>query len=586
MSDAPDHPHPLRAEGEGLPDAADSAAASPPGQSPDPGPGDDDSEAGESDGAATAGESEGHGGDAEADEAEATETDDAEATEPDAGEATETGDAEAVEPEDAEATEPDDAEASEPDAGESGEAEAVESGEADAGESGDTDADAGQAGQDSQAGTGKKRKRKSKAQKAAEQAPSASEVRARIGTTTEAALAYVDDPDPQLSRLPRTVREQLIAELPAVTAAALLGPEAMARHLVASAASGRYRDLFALWTLFSRHPDACKPQLGERGDALERGRRNLQLATELGLLGRADRVAEDVAQAEGLIWQWLSATLSAHPTAVAQRPAVAAALLAREPDFELPVPEYPSARWLSEAAAVKESDALPEPLESVLQANIHRLPATIATLRLAAKHYPDRVESLVDAVDLDAPDVEAFLAWARDHGAADRLIGRIRDHINAAAARDRVEGLARWDAWRQRGVQLPPPSSLTEAGIEGLDLTRPETAQLAAVLQQQGHELDMQQRLDDLAGGNRQLAEKAYEAAVCAGLDVTLPSPLEHNPIVKDGTRCPRCRAWTWVRPGHEQRCPRSEPPAGEGEQPASPGDAFELAAVRSPNSS
>lgn len=581
MSDAPEQPHPLRPEGDGFPDAAEPAAATPSGdpsaeqqaqpdghEPPDAPTGTDAAEPGEpapgqaEDGEPGAGRAEGGepGAGRDAPEGDAGPERDA-----DDGDVAEGGDA-------ASGHEADDA------------AEAGDASEADHAAQGD---DAGQAGEgDGGRGGGKKRKRKSKTQKAAEQAPSVSEVRAQIGTTTEAAMAYVDDPDPRLSRLPRTVREQLIAELPAVTAAALLGPEAMARHLVASAASGRYRDLFALWTLFSRHPDACKPQLADRGDALERGRRNLRLSTELGLLGRADRVAEDVASAEGLIWQWLREILSAHPTAVAQRPAVAAALLEREPGFELPVPEQPSARWLSEAAAVKEAGTLPEPLEQVLQANVHRLPATIATLRLAAVHYPERVQSLVDAVDLDAPDVEAFLAWARDHGAADRLIGRIRDRINAAAARDRAEGLARWDAWRQRGVELPPPSSITEAGLEGLDLTRPETAQLAAVLQQQGHDVDMQQRLTDLAGRNRQLAEKAYEAAVCAGLDVTLPATLEHNPIVKEGTRCPRCRAWTWVRPGHEERCPRSEPAAGEAPAATSPGEAFELAAVRTSDGS
>jgi hypothetical protein len=38
---------------------------------------------------------------------------------------------------------------------------------------------------------------------------------------------------------------------------------------------------------------------------------------------------------------------------------------------------------------------------------------------------------------------------------------------------------------------------------------------------------------------------------------VHLPLALEGNPIVRDGTRCPACQAWTWVRPGHERRCPR-----------------------------
>lgn len=529
MSDAPDQPHPLRPEGDGSsdashPEATDTEAQGPPVTEPGTDPVADDSDA-------DTGADDELNGDA-------------------------AGDADAGQ---------DDAESADDASGESDEGEA--------------------AGDEGEAGKKRKRKGKSKARKANAQAPSTSDVRARIGTTTEAALAYVDHPDPQLSRLPRPVREQLIADLPAVTAGALLGPAALARHLVASAASGRYRDLFALWTLFSRHPDACKPQLADRGNALERARRNLRLATELGLLGRADRVAEDVAAAEGLIWQWLREILTAHPKAVAERPAVAGALLTREPDFELPLPDHPSARWLSEAAAVKEHGALPDPLERTLAANVHRLPATIATLRLAAIHYPDRVESLVDAVDLDAPDVEAFLAWARDHGAAERLVGRIRDHINAAASRDRVEGLARWDAWRRRGVELPVPTSVAEAGLEGLDLTRPETAQLAAVLEQQGHEINMQQRLEELAGRNRQLAEKAYEATVCAGLDVTLPEALAHNPIVKEGTRCPRCQAWTWVRPGHEERCPRSEPAHGSSAEP-SPGEAFELAAAKTSDGS
>lgn len=439
----------------------------------------------------------------------------------------------------------------------------------------EAEASGDQAGEEESAQSKRKRRRKSKSRRSGDEAPTTAEVRDRVGTTNEAALAYVDQPDHRLSRLPRGVREELIAELPSVTAAALLGPAALARHFVASAASGRYRDLFALWRLFSAHPEVCKPELATRGAALERARRNLRLATELGLLGRADRVAEDVAQAEGLIWQWLREVLDAHPKAVAERPAVAAALLARGSATSLPLPDHPSPRWLAEAVEVKERGELPSALEERLQANVHRMPATIATLRLAVQHYPDRVHSLLDSVDLDAPDVEAFLAWARDHGAVDRLVGRIRDRVNAAAARDRAEGLTHWDTWRRRGIELPLPAAVKEGGVEGLDLTRPETAHLAARLEAEGASTDMQRRLDELAARNRQLAEKAYEAAVCAGLDVTLPTGLEQNPIVKEGTRCPRCRAWTWVRPGHEERCPRPMPAT----EP-SPTEAFELAAA------
>jgi hypothetical protein len=579
MSETPDQP-PLRQEGGGSSDAADTETT------PHPGPAEADDAEAETRAETETGE---HRPENPEEPAPSASTADetfpahpAAETSPPSG----SGSVSAAEPEEAaealtgESSAPTDAPdgeeaaeaATEPTAGDGESEEAAGDGESEEGES-------------DQAGAGKKRRRKGrgKRRKGGEDVPSVNDVRARIGASTAEALAYVDQPDPRLSRLPRPVREQLIAELPAVTAAALLGPAALARHLVASAASGRYRDLFALWELFSQHPDACKPELSERGEALEAARRNLRLATELGLLGRADRVAEDVASAEGLIWQWLRETLSTHRKAVAERPAVAAAMLAREPDFELPVPEHPSPRWLAEAAAVKEQSGLPEPFERVFRANVHRLPATIATLRLVAQHYPDRVERLLDAVDLDAPDVEAYLAWARDHGQEERLIGRIRDHIHAAAARDRAGGLARWDAWRRRGVELPLPASITEAGLDGLDLTRPETAELAAALEREGHEVGMQQRLEDLASRNRQLAEKAYEAAVCAGLDVTLPEPLHNNPIVKEGTRCPRCQAWTWVRPGHEERCPRGEPAAAA---TPSPSEAFELAAAETSHGS
>lgn len=405
--------------------------------------------------------------------------------------------------------------------------------------------------------------------------PEPSEVIARIGTTNERALAYLADPDPKLSRLSRKVIEALLPELPPVTAGALLGPAGFTRHLVASAAAGRYRDLFVLWETFRRYPAEAKPELAERGAALNRGREKLKTAVRIGLTGRAERLAEDIAKAEGLIWQWLREALTELLPAVGARPAVAAALLAREPGLQIPLPAEPDDRWLAEAAAARRNAPLPEPLEGLLRDNVHRLPATVDTLRLATLHFPDRVEALVDRVDLDAPDIGAFLAWARDHGAAERLHGRIRERVNGAAARDRAEGLAQWYAWQQRGVQLELPESLRVDSLDGFDLSRPETAELASRLAQRGIELDLQAKLEDLAGQNRQLAEKAYEAMVCANLDVHLPEALESNPVVNPGTRCPKCRAWTWVRPGHEQRCPRPEPAEQE---PVL--DAFELAAA------
>ena len=87
----------------------------------------------------------------------------------------------------------------------------------------------------------------------------ATDLTQRIGITNEAALAYVREPDPRLDRLSARVREELITEIPAVTAGALLGTAALARHFVASAATGRYRDLFGLWELFSADPHARRP---------------------------------------------------------------------------------------------------------------------------------------------------------------------------------------------------------------------------------------------------------------------------------------------------------------------------------------
>jgi hypothetical protein len=379
----------------------------------------------------------------------------------------------------------------------------------------------------------------------------------KVGTTNERALRYALAPDPKLTRLSRKAREALLPELPPVTAGALLGPAALARHFIASASAGRYRDLFALWELFRERPEECKPILAERQRALERARQRLRTATVLGLAGRAERVAEDVRAAEGLIWTWLRELLGEHLDAVAARPAVAAALLGREPDLNLELPDEPDERWLAEAADARSAGALPAPLEAVLGRHIDRLPASVTTLTLAQQDYPEQVSALLDRVDLAGPEIGSILAWARDHGYAGQLHTRVRRLVEEAAGRDRAEGLALWQAWTDRGVELPLPDSLQVHSLEGLDLGRPESAVLVRRLVDEGAPIDPQAALSQLADRNRQLAEKAYEAFVCAGLSVSLPLQLEGNPIVKEGTRCPACQAWTWVRPGHEQRCPR-----------------------------
>lgn len=386
---------------------------------------------------------------------------------------------------------------------------------------------------------------------------SPSQVIKRIGDTNDQALAYVLSPDPQLHRLSRKAKEALLADLPPVTAGALLGPAALARHFVASGASGRYRDLFALWELFRQRPEDCKPVLAERQQALEKGRAALSKAVRLGLRGHAERVAEDIASAHGLIWTWLREVLHDDLAAVGQRPAIAAALLAREPDLDVPLPAEPDRRWLVEAAAVRQAQPLPPALESLLAAHVGELPATVATLSLAHAHYPERVPALLDRVDLADPAFGAILAWARDHEGVERLRARIEASLEEAAAGSRSDGLAAWWSWRERGVELDIPVALRQPTLDGLDLTRPESAVLLAALRADGAELDAQAALDGFAAGNRQLGEKAYEAFVCAGLDVRLPPALEANPIVKEGTRCAWCGAWTWVRPGHERRCPR-----------------------------
>jgi hypothetical protein len=385
----------------------------------------------------------------------------------------------------------------------------------------------------------------------------AADLTRRIGVTNEQALAYVRHPDPALNRLSRRHREQLIAEIPAVTAGALLGPAALARHFVASASAGRYRDLFGLWELFSSEPEACRPVLVERPQALERARTALRTATTLGLFGHADRVARDVTEARGLIWQWMQEILDEHLDQVAQRPAVASALLQRDPSIELALPDEPDETWLREAAEARAQAPLAPAIERLLRDHVHRLPATIATLELVREQMPAALETVLAGVDLTRPDIDAVLAWARDHGVAGPLRARIQSDVATAATRDPATGLATWWSWRERGVPVELPASLLDAPLDAFDLARPDTAALLAAHAARGSDPDAAGRLEKLAASNRQLAEKAYEALVCAGLDVSLPAGLEQNPVVRDGTRCPACRAWTWVRPGHEERCPR-----------------------------
>ena len=419
-------------------------------------------------------------------------------------------------------------------------------------------------------GQGKRKKKKGRSQEgppAADAAPKPAkpagpdpaEVTRKIGSTNEAALRYVAAPDPQLSRLSRKVREELITDIPPVTAGALLGPDALARHFIASAASGRYRDLFSLWELFRARTEVVRPVLAERQRALERARQALTTAAKLGLRGaHAERVAHDIRQAEGLIWTWLRATLVEDLKAVGRRPLVMAALLEKEPGLEIPLPEDPSDQWLAEAAAIKQGGgSAPPAIDALLSAHIERLPATVSTLTLVSESYPDRVPQLIGRVDLASPEIGAILAWARDHGGAEHIRDRIADEVAQAAERSRSEGLAAWQAWHDRKVDVAMPQALQAPTVEGLDLARPESATLIATLIRQGAPIQPQAELDGLAAQNRQAAEKAYEAFVCAELDVHLPLALEGNPIVKEGTRCPACQAWTWVRPGHERRCPR-----------------------------
>ena len=424
---------------------------------------------------------------------------------------------------------------------------------AQAGAAADT-ADKGHKGE--KADDGKKAKKK----KQKPSAPDPAAIVKRIGTTSEEALAYVADPDPKLSRMARKHREAVISEIPPVTAGALLGPDALCRHFLASAASGRYTDLFHLWELFKAFPDDCKPVLASRQKAQEKAKKKLATATHLGLLGSsADRVAADIDRASGLPWRWLKEVLEPMGPAIRQRPVVLAAMLRRDPGYTVELPEEPNDRWLAEAASLRESGAdVPDVIDGMLSRFAERLPATLATLRMAHEQYPDRVPALIDRVDLEARDIGAIMAWARDHGHGDQLTGRVATDVAEAATSSRAEGLARWTTWSERGVTVDMPESLMAPTLEGLDLGRPESAVLVKRLVDAGADMDPQAILDGVAADNRMLGEKAYEAFVCAGFDeVHLPLLLEGNPMVKAETRCPACQAWTWVRPGHEARCPR-----------------------------
>ncbi len=419
-----------------------------------------------------------------------------------------------------------------------------------------------------EAGEPKKDKKKKPKEKKKPSGPDPSEVVRRIGTTSAAALAYVQDPDPKLSRMARKHREAIITEVPPVTAGALLGAEALCRHFIASAATGRYQDLFFLWDLFKAFPEECKPVLQARQRAQERAKAKLRTATHLGLLGDADRVAADIDRATGLPWKWLTEILEPMGPAIRQRPAVMAALARKSSGVVVEVPDDPSDRWLAEAAALKDAGVeIPEAVDAALGAHADRLPATVATLQMATDQYPEQVSALIDRVDLDAPDIGAIMAWAHDHGHGQQLTSRVGERVRAAAAADRATGLSEWTRWQRLGVEVPMPESLTVPTLEGLDLGRPESADLIKRMVDDGADLDPQQILDDVAASNRMLGEKAYEAFVCAGFDaIHLPLVLEGNPMVRPETRCQACQAWTWVRPGHEQRCPRPGEPAARGD--------------------
>src|SRR5690606_27538686 len=140
----------------------------------------------------------------------------------------------------------------------------------------------------------------------------------------------------------------------------------------------------------------------------QKGREALGTAVRLGLRGHAERVAEDVELAQGLIWQWLREIIVGQLEAVGRRPLIAAAVLRRDPSLEVPLPTDPDDDWLAEAAAARQAGPLPAALDALLGAHVERLPATVSTLSLAQESYPDRVGQLLDRVDLDSPEIQAI----------------------------------------------------------------------------------------------------------------------------------------------------------------------------------
>lgn len=402
-------------------------------------------------------------------------------------------------------------------------------------------------------------KKKGRRKKKKPVGPTPAQALQRIGNTVEAAMAYVAAPEAQWQKLSAGFLEELITELPPLTAAALLGPEALCRHFLASAATGRYRDLFNLWDLFKAYPEQCKPILMSRTEAQERAKHKLRVATEFGLIGSADRVAEDIDRAQGLPWNWIRDILKDVGPLIAQRPVVIAALWRKDPAWPIDLPTQPDQRWLSEAAALhNHAESVPPAIDAILGQHLESLPTTPSTLGLAAQHHPDQVAVLLDRLDPEAEDLVATARWARDHGYD--LTDRLFAHLDQVAKGNRAKAAAMWAHWRAGDVapeQLP--DALLLPTMDGLDLGAPESWDLAAILVQRGATIDAQAIVDQAAATNRQVGEKAYEAAVCAGFaEVHLPAGLASNPNIKPDARCPKCAAWTWVRPKHETRCPRS----------------------------
>ena len=431
------------------------------------------------------------------------------------------------------------------------------------------DAGSGHAAPAGEAGGGEVPKKKPRRKKKKPAGPTPTQVIQRIGTTTASAMAYVDAPEQAWQKLSMGFLEELITDLPPVTAAALLGPEALCRHFLASAATGRYRDLFNLWDLFKAYPEQCKPILMSRTEAQERAKHKLRVATEFGLIGSAERVAEDIDRAQGLPWNWMKDILAEVGGLIAQRPIVVAAIWRKDPAWAIDLPENPDQRWLSEAAALhNHANPVPAAIDAILGQHLESLPTTPSTLGLAQQHHPDQVGALLERLDPEAEDIVATARWARDHG--HDLSDKLYAHLDQVATQDRARAAAIWAHWVSGGIApatLPP--ALIAPTMDGLDLGAVESWDLAAILVAQGASIDAQAIVDTAANTNRQVGEKAYEAAVCAGFnEVHLPAGLASNPNIKADARCPKCAAWTWVRPKHEARCPRS---AGSLDMPDTP---------------